>query len=441
MRIHNNGGSLMNKHNGRARRPGALNSVAGSLLAALLLAPMVVHAEDPEPPLGINVLEATFKWRPNYVSDDMLIHADKDANNWLHYGKDYQGTRFSQLRQVTQDNVKKLVPKWNLSFGVNDAQVSQTTVVNGRIYVTASQNKVFSLDGSTGRMIWKYERSLPGDLGPRLCCEAVNRGVAVYKDMVYMATLDTHIVALNNTTGRVVWEKKMGDYTSGEIYTSMPLVADGKIVVGNSGGDVGGNVGKITALDPDTGEIIWQTLTRPVDANDPNAKTWANDSWRTGGASAWLTGNYEAKTNTIYWGVGNPSPDFDPSVRKGDNLYSNSTLAMDAKTGKIKYVNMDLEVFARSLVAQMNPNWQAYFIITDPSPFERRLQEILGGFNDSRLVYYDVDMAYRPVVSVFGPSFIFQCVSSLFLSPASAVFLLSHHSSLWLMLGTRRRTT
>ena len=182
------------------------------------------------------MLEATFKWRPNFVSDDMLLNADKDANNWLHYGKDYQGTRFSGLTQIDRTNVRKLVPKWNMAFGVNDAQDSQTTVVNGRIYVTSSQNKVFSVDGATGRIIWKYERSLPGDLGPRLCCEAVNRGVAVYKDMVFMATLDTHVVALNATTGKLVWETKLGDYTSGEIYTSMPLVARGKIIVGNSGG-------------------------------------------------------------------------------------------------------------------------------------------------------------------------------------------------------------
>ncbi len=294
-------------------------------------------AADPEPPLGINVLEATFKWRPNFVSDDMLLNADKDANNWLHYGKDYQGTRFSGLTQIDRTNVRKLVPKWNMAFGVNDAQDSQTTVVNGRIYVTSSQNKVFSVDGATGRIIWKYERSLPGDLGPRLCCEAVNRGVAVYKDMVFMATLDTHVVALNATTGKLVWETKLGDYTSGEIYTSMPLVARGKIIVGNSGGDVGGNVGKITALDPDTGKIIWQTNTRPVSASDPVARTWANDSWKTGGSSAWLTGTYDARTNLILWGVGNPTPDFDPSIRKGDNLYSNSTLALDPDTGKIKF--------------------------------------------------------------------------------------------------------
>ena len=321
-----------------SRRPAALR--LHPLVACIglgLLVTSVCRAEDPEPPLGVNVLENTFKWRPNYVSDDMLMHADKDANNWLHYGKDYQNTRFSALTQITTENVKKLVPKWNLSFGVNEAQDSQTTVINGRVFVTASQNKVFALDGVTGKMLWKYERSLPGDLGPKLCCDAVNRGVALYKDMVFMATLDTHVVALNSTTGAVVWEKKMGDYKSGEIYTSMPLVAKGMVIVGNSGGDVGGNVGRITALNPANGEVIWETKTRPTSADHPQAKTWANDSWKTGGSSAWLTGTYDAKTDTVLWGVGNPTPDFDPSVRKGDNLYSNSTLALDASTGKIKY--------------------------------------------------------------------------------------------------------
>lgn len=126
----------------------------GVAAAMLSLANFTLAADEkptaePEPPLGVNVLEATFKWRPNYVSEDMLLSADKDPNNWLHYGKDYQGTRFSQLRQITSENVNKLVPAWNLSFGVNDAQDSQTTVVNGRIYVTASQNKVFSVSATS----------------------------------------------------------------------------------------------------------------------------------------------------------------------------------------------------------------------------------------------------------------------------------------------------
>ena len=214
-----------------SRRPAALR--LHPLVACIglgLLVTSVCRAEDPEPPLGVNVLENTFKWRPNYVSDDMLMHADKDANNWLHYGKDYQNTRFSALTQITTENVKKLVPTWNLSFGVNEAQDSQTTVINGRVFVTASQNKVFALDGVTGKMLWKYERSLPGDLGPKLCCDAVNRGVALYKDMVFMATLDTHVVALNSTTGtRLPNSSRRAMSTPGVDGPPMNLCGDRKI--------------------------------------------------------------------------------------------------------------------------------------------------------------------------------------------------------------------
>jgi alcohol dehydrogenase (cytochrome c) len=284
----------------------------------------------------VDTLEAGFKWHPNYVSDDMLLNADKDADNWLNYGKGYNGQRFSQLRQIDQTTVKKLVPKWNLSFGVNEAQDSQALAVNGTLYVSASQDKVFAVDGATGQVKWKYERALPADLGPHLCCEAVNRGVAVYKDKVYIATLDTHVVALYAHNGKVAFDVKLGDYATGEIFTAAPLVVKGRIVVGNSGSDVGGNPGKITAINADDGSIVWQTLTRPVSADDPVAHTWANDSWSKGGVTAWLTGTFDPKSNTLFWGTGNPTPDFDGSVRKGDNLYADSTLMLDADTGKIK---------------------------------------------------------------------------------------------------------
>jgi alcohol dehydrogenase (cytochrome c) len=295
-----------------------------------------VNAQDSEPPLGVDTLEATFKWRPNYVSDDMLKNAHLDANNWLSYGKGYDATRYSQLSQINRDNVKKLVPKWNLSFGVNDPQESQVLAVNGTLYVTSSQNKVFAVEGSTGRILWKYEHPLPGDIGPYLCCEAVNRGVAVYKDKVFMETLDTQVVALNSWNGKEEWKVKLGDYTSGDIYTSVPLIADGKVIVGNSGGDLGGNVGRITALDPDTGKKIWEQFTGPRSADDPLAKTWGG-GWEHGGGSAWQTGSYEPETKTLFWAAGNPAPDFDRHSRPGDNLYSDSTLAMNVETGEIKY--------------------------------------------------------------------------------------------------------
>ena len=171
--------------------------------------------------LGVSVLEGTHL--NNFVTDDMLLNADKDPNNWLHYGRDYESTRYSTLTQINQDNVSDMVPKWNLSFGVIGAQDSQVMAVNGRLYVTSSHNIAFALDGTTGDVLWKYQRALPGDLGPKLCCGSVNRGVAVDKNMVYMATLDTHMVALDNNTGEVVWEKKLGDYKTGEILTSMPM--------------------------------------------------------------------------------------------------------------------------------------------------------------------------------------------------------------------------
>ena len=290
-----------------------------------------------EPPLGINNLNATFKWRPNYVSDDMLIHADKDANNWLNYGKGYQGKRYSQLREINRKNVADLRSEWNLQFGVVGAQDSQVTAVNGTLYVTSSENKVFAVDGKSGRILWKYEHPLPADIGPYLCCEAVNRGVAVYRDKVYMATLDAQVVALDNWSGKLIWKKKLHDYTSGAIFTSAPLVVKGRIVVGNSGADVGGNAGYITALNADTGEQEWQFVTRPESNDHPVANTWKNDSWKNGGGSAWLTGTYDPVENIIYWGASNPAPDFDPHVREGDNLYTNSAIALDGDTGEYKF--------------------------------------------------------------------------------------------------------
>jgi alcohol dehydrogenase (cytochrome c) len=283
--------------------------------------------------LGVNVLEG--KHLNNFVTDDMLLNADKDPNNWLHYGRDYEGTRYSPLTQINKDNVSDLVPKWNLSFGVIGAQDSQVMAVNGRLYVTSSQNLAFGLDGTTGDILWKYQRALPGDLGSKLCCGSVNRGVAVYKDKVYMATLDTHMVALDNNTGEVVWEKKLGDYKTGEILTSMPMVINGMIVIGNSGGDLGANPGTVYALDADTGELIWKTYTVPMTGKEKIAKSWAGDSWKTAGGTPWLPPTYDKKTGYILYGVGNPTPDFDGSSRKGDNLYTGSTVAIDPKDGKI----------------------------------------------------------------------------------------------------------
>jgi alcohol dehydrogenase (cytochrome c) len=281
---------------------------------------------------GVDELGAYMQ--PNYVTDEMLLNADKDSNNWLLYGRDYQTTRYSPLAQINIHNVRNLVPKWQLSFGVLDGQDSQAVAVNGTVYVTSSYNKVWSVDGATGKVNWKYERELPGDVFPKLCCDVVNRGVAVYKNKVYLATLDAHIVALDNATGKVVWDKKLGDYTYAETFTIMPMALRNKIIFGTAGAEYGVR-GWIAAVDADSGELAWKTFTIPG-PGEPGNDTWAGESWKYGGGSAWITGSYDPDTNNLFWPVGNPGPDFDRHVREGDNLFTNSNLVMDPDTGKIK---------------------------------------------------------------------------------------------------------
>ncbi|MEI7968647.1 MAG: PQQ-dependent dehydrogenase, methanol/ethanol family [Betaproteobacteria bacterium] len=296
------------------------------VLAALAVASSGAWAQ------GLDSAEA--KLYPNYVTDDMLLNADKDASNWLLYGRDYQTTRYSPLAGVNKGNIKNLKAAWNLSFGVLDGQDSQAVVVNGTVYVSSSYNKVWSVDGSTGKVNWKYERELPGDVFPKLCCDVVNRGVAVYKNKVYLATLDAHIVALDNTTGKVVWDKKIGDYTYAETFTIMPMALRNKIIFGTAGAEYGVR-GWIAAIDADTGAPVWKTYTIPG-PGEPGNETWPGESWKYGGGSAWITGSYDKETNNLFWPVGNPGPDFDRHVRLGDNLFTNSNLVLDPDTGKIK---------------------------------------------------------------------------------------------------------
>jgi len=281
---------------------------------------------------GVDRLESTLY--PNYVTQDMLLNAGVDHQNWLHYGKDYETTRYSALSAVNRDNIKSLVPAWNLSFGVLEGQDSQAVAVNGTVYVTTSFNKVLAVNGETGEQLWKYERELPGDVFPKLCCDVVNRGVAVYKNRLYLATLDAHVVALDNQTGKVIWDKKIGDYTYAETFTVMPLVVNNKVIFGTAGAEYGVR-GWVAAIDADTGAPAWKTYTIPA-PGEPGNDTWAGESWKYGGGSAWITGAYDPTNNSLYWGIGNPGPDFDRHVRLGDNLFSNSTLVMDADSGKIK---------------------------------------------------------------------------------------------------------
>lgn len=300
-------------------------------LVGMLAWPTLLFAQIP----GLEVVEADL--RPEWVSDDMLLNADQDPNNWLLYGRNYKNNRYSPLEQIDRDNVGDLTADWAFSFGVLEGQDSQAVVHNGAVFVTTSFNRVYRLDGESGDVVWSYKRDLPSDVFPVLCCDVVNRGVALYHDKAYLATLDSHVVALDRMNGEVVWDTTVEDYKGGYSLTLMPQAIDGKIIVGVSGAEYGIR-GFISALDAETGEPVWKTYT-VAGPDDPhgNVDTWGGDSWQRGGGSAWITGSYDPELNNLYWPTGNPSPDFHGAIRPGDNLYTNSTMVLNPDNGNLKF--------------------------------------------------------------------------------------------------------
>jgi alcohol dehydrogenase (cytochrome c) len=250
-----------------------------------------------------------------------------DPKNWLHYNGQYHSQRHSLLKQIHTGNAKDISAKW--IFGIPGARrlESVPVVVDGVMYIS-QPNEVYALDARTGRLIWDYRRQPALQRGP-------NRGVAVYGNKVFMGTPDAVLVALDARTGSVVWEARMADPKEGYWSPAAPLVIKDKIIAGIAPGDHGLN-GFLDAYDPSTGERLWRwhSIPRP---GEPGNETWAGDSWKTAGGDTWLTGSYDPELNLIYWGIGNPAPDFDGDVRKGDNLYTESMVALDPDTGKLKW--------------------------------------------------------------------------------------------------------
>ena len=280
---------------------------------------------------------------------DQMIEADaKTPGDVLSNGLGTQGQRYSPLKQVNASTIKDLQPVWAFSFGGEKqrGQESQPVIANGKMFVTGSYSRIFALDAATGKKLWKYEHRLPEGIMP--CCDVVNRGAALYDNLVIFMTLDAQIVALDQETGDVVWKEKIDDYAAGYSASAAPLIAEGLLLTGVSGGEFG-VVGRVEARNPKTGALVWSRPT--VEGHmgytydkDGNKKengvsgttgaTWPGDLWKTGGAATWLGGTYNAKTGLAYFGAGNPAP-WNSHLRKGDNLYSCSTIAIDVKTGQI----------------------------------------------------------------------------------------------------------
>ena len=268
------------------------------------------------------------------VTYDEILHAASHPSEWLTYGGNYSSQRFSELKQINKQNVNTLKLRWVYQLRRTGIFESSPIVVDGVMYVTEPPTTVTALDVRTGRPIWRWTADLPKHL-LTIGLFPTNRGVAVLGDTVYVATIDAHLVALDAKTGAMKWSVEIGDNKKAVAITQAPLAINGKIIVGMGGGE-GGLRGYIDAYDAKDGKRLWRLYTIPT-KGEPGVETWEGDSYKYGGATTWNTGAYDPELNTLYWGTGNPAPDWNGDMRKGDNLYSCSLLAIDADTGKMKW--------------------------------------------------------------------------------------------------------
>lgn len=277
------------------------------------------------------------------VTYERILDARSEPENWLTYYGAYDGQRYSPLDQINTENVKRIGPAWIFQAGTTGLIAGASTysfeaapiVVNGIMFLAGWDGWVWALDARTGKEIWRYKHATPFDVS--LCCGNVNRGVAVAKGKVFVVTPNAHLLALDATTGKRVWDKTNGDVRAGESATVAPLIVKNMVIIGSSGGEFGVR-GHLDAFDLDSGEHVWRCYTVPK-PGEPGSETWPADgeAWARGGANCWLTGTFDPETNLLYVGTGNPAPDFDGGVREGDNLYTDSIIAVDVDAGQIRW--------------------------------------------------------------------------------------------------------
>jgi alcohol dehydrogenase (cytochrome c) len=312
-------------------------------------------------------------------TSDQLVKGATDTSNVLNYGMGYNLQRFSPLTQINKDNAKNLVPVWNYSFADDRSEESQPLVYQGVIYVT-THAATMAVDVKTGKQIWKTKVEYPAETPRIVCCGIINRGAAIHEGKLFRTTLDANVIALDAKTGKELWRQKAADIKEGYSMTVAPLVADGVVLTGISGAEFGTR-GFIDGWDPATGKHLWRTHTIPS-PDEPGGDTWKGDTWKLGGGSTWITGSYDPELNTVYWGVGNPGP-FNSAVRPGDNLYTCAVLALEPKTGKIKWhyqfspnnpfdydsvaemVLADLNVEGKPTKVLMDANRNGFFYVLD----------------------------------------------------------------------------
>ena len=270
---------------------------------------------------------------PAQVAYERLLKESSEPSNWLMYSGNYQGWRYSALGQVNNTNVGRLTPQWVFQTGIEGHFETTPLVIDDILYATGPNDLGVALDPRTGKAIWRYQRALPPKV--RACCGLVNRGFAALGDKIFMATLDAHVVALDAKTGNVIWDTEAADYRQGYSFTLAPLVVKDKVIVGVSGGEYGIR-GFVEAYWAETGKRAWRFNTIP-EPHQSGSETWEGDSWKVGGGPAWVTGSYDPELNLLYWGIGNPAPDWYGGTRKGDNLYTDCVVALDPDSGALRW--------------------------------------------------------------------------------------------------------
>ncbi len=311
--------------------------------------------------------------------EQSLLEAAPTRESWLHYGGNYGSWRHSPITELTPESASRLRLAWIAQTGVSGQLESSPVVYDGVLYLTSSMNRLLAYDASNGSLLWRYDHQNPSDL--RICCGPVNRGVGISGDVVVMGTLDARLLAFNRKSGELLWNTEVEPYASGFSITSAPLIAEGVAVIGIGGGEYGVR-GFFDGYDVETGKRLWRHYTVP-DEGQPGVETWAGDSYKTGGAPTWATGSYDPATRTLFWTTGNPSPDWNGDTREGDNLYSDSVLAVDIATGERKWHFqftphdvwdydgnsevwlVDVQVNEQTIPALVQANRNGYFYVLD----------------------------------------------------------------------------
>jgi alcohol dehydrogenase (cytochrome c) len=306
-------------------------TIAASALA-LALSAATASAQQPLPPPPT---PDTPRPVPPILQSYKPVTAERlkqpEDSDWLLYRRTYDGWGYSPLSQITTENVGRLKPVWTLQTGQIEGHQAPPIVNNGVMFVATPGNQVLAIDAKKGDLLWRFKRPIPEDI---LLLHPTSRGVGLLADKVYFAAADAVLVALDAKTGKELWNAKVEDYTHGYYMSLAPLVADGKVMVGCSGGELGVR-GFVAAFDAETGKPLWKTYSVPA-PGEPGSETWPKgDQWKTGGGSVWITGSYDPATNLAFWGTGNGGP-WMGDQRPGDNYYTSSTIALDTSTGQIK---------------------------------------------------------------------------------------------------------